>query len=224
MTARSFSVLGLLGAIAFQALVGVLAFVCAGRWDLPMFWAFFGACLAAMLFGALLADPDLARERIKPRPGGKDYGTTALLTAYWVGQPALAGLDVGRFHWSDGVPLEVQIFALVVMTAALALLVWAVTVNRFFSSVLRIQTERGHHVINTGPYGYVRHPGYAAALFLGVAGGVTLGSWLAALVGLLMVGPLIRRTLQEDRMLHDQLEGYTTYAQQVRYRLFPGLW
>jgi len=221
MTTRSFFLLGLLGGLAFQALVGVLAFVCAGRWDLPMFWAFFGVWLATMLVGALLADPDLARERVRPGPGGKDYGTTALLTAYWVGQPVLAGLDVGRFHWSDGVPLELQIVGLAVMTAALAVVVWAVAVNRFFSSVLRIQTDRGHHVISSGPYRYVRHPGYAAALSLGVAGGLALGSWLAALVGLLMIGPILRRTLQEDRMLHDQLEGYAAYAQRFVTGCFP---
>jgi protein-S-isoprenylcysteine O-methyltransferase Ste14 len=110
------------------------------------------------------------------------------------------------------------------MAVATAVLVWAEAVNRFFSSVIRIQTERGHHVVTTGPYRYVRHPGYAASLFMFAGGGLVLGSWLAALIGLLLFVGILRRTVEEDRILHEQLEGYAAYAQKVRYRLIPGVW
>ena len=130
-----------------------------------------------------LVDPSLVQERIKPGPGGKDYVTTHALTPLWLGQLVVAGLDVGRYHWSDGVPLAVQVLAMLAMAAGLALLVWAESVNRFFSSVVRIQTDRGHHVITSGPYRYVRHPGYAASLFIFAGGGLALGSWLSALIG-----------------------------------------
>jgi protein-S-isoprenylcysteine O-methyltransferase Ste14 len=122
------------------------------------------------------------------------------------------------------VPLAVQVVALLAMTAALAVLVWAEVVNRFFSAVIRIQTERGHYVITTGPYRYLRHPGYASSPLLFIGGGLVLGSWLAALIGLFMVLPIVRRTAVEDRLLHEQLEGYAAYAKKVRYRLFPGVW
>ena len=109
------------------------------------------------------------------------------------------------------------------MAVGMAVLVWAEAVNRFFSSVIRIQTERGHHVITSGPYRYLRHPGYAASPLLFVGGGLVLGSWLAALIGLFLIIPILRRTAEEDRLLHEQLEGYVDYARKVCYRVFPGV-
>ena len=95
--------------------------------------------------------------------------------------------------------------------------------NPFYSSVVRVQTERGHQVVAKGPYRFVRHPGYAATLFAMLSGGVALGSWLAMLPILMVCGLFIRRTLLEDRLLQRELEGYLDYAQKVRYRLVVGL-
>ena len=147
-----------------------------------------------------------------------------VLSALMLGQSVVAGLDVGRFHWSDGVPPAVQGAGLLAVAAALAVVVWAMAVNRFFSAVIRIQTDRGHQLVTSGPYRYVRHPAYAAFPFLMVGSGLALGSWLAALVGLLLVAPVLRRAALEDRVLREQLEGYAAYARQVRYRTFPGVW
>jgi protein-S-isoprenylcysteine O-methyltransferase Ste14 len=216
--------LSILGSVAVPVLVGALLFGCAGRWDLPMFWFYLGVWTAAVLVGAFVADPTLAKERLRPGPGGKDYMTLVVVTPLWLGQHVVAGLDVGRLHWTDGVPLALQVAGLVALATALAVTVWATAVNRFFSSVIRIQTDRGHHLVTSGPYRYVRHPAYASSPFLLVGGGLALGSWLAALVGLLMVFPILLRTAQEDRTLRDELEGYAAYAQKVRYRLLPGVW
>jgi protein-S-isoprenylcysteine O-methyltransferase Ste14 len=79
-------------------------------------------------------------------------------------------------------------------------------------------------VITSGPYRIVRHPGYAAFSLVFISGGLALGSWLAALIGLLVFPPILRRTALEDRFLQDRLEGYAAYAQTVRYRLLPGIW
>jgi protein-S-isoprenylcysteine O-methyltransferase Ste14 len=177
-----------------------------------------------MVAGSFLIDPTLVQERLHPGPGGKDYGTVVVLTVLMLGQSAVAGLDVCRFHWSDEVPPAVQGAGLVAVAAALTVVVWAMTVNRFFSPVVRIQTDRGHHLVTSGPYGYVRHPAYAAFPFLMVGSGLSLGSWLAALLGLLLVLPVLRRAALEDRVLREQLEGYAAYARQVRYRMFPGVW
>ena len=212
------------GGVGLLALLSAILFGSAGRWDLPMFWAYLAVWAASVLVGMRVVDPTLIQERIRPGPGGKDYATVIILTPLWLGQCVVAALDVGRYHWSDTVPLAVQVIAMLAMAAALAIVVWAEAVNRFFSSVIRIQTERGHHVITTGPYRYLRHPGYAAFPFIFIGGGLVLGSWLSALIGLVLFLPILRRTAEEDRILHEQLEGYAAYAQKVRYRLLPGVW
>jgi protein-S-isoprenylcysteine O-methyltransferase Ste14 len=218
------ALLSVLGGVTFVALVGACVFASAGRSDLPLVWAYLGVWVAAVVVASFLIDPTLVRERIRPGPGGKDYVTVVAGTALMLGQSLVAGLDVGRLHWSDGVPPAVQWAGLLALAASLAVVVWAMAVNRFFSSVIRIQTDRGHHLVTSGPYRYVRHPAYAACPFLMVGGGLALGSWLAALIGLLLVLAVLRRAALEDRVLREQLEGYAAYARQVRYRMFPGVW
>jgi protein-S-isoprenylcysteine O-methyltransferase Ste14 len=217
-------VLGIVGGVVFLALVGAVLFGCAGRWDLPLFWAYLGVWAAATVVGTFVSDPTLVKERLRPGPGGQDSILIFLMIPLWLAQYIVAGLDVGRLHWSDGVPLVVQVIGLVALAAALAVVLWAVAVNRFFSSVIRIQTDRGHQLVTSGPYRFVRHPAYACWPFLIVGGGLALGSWLAVLVGVLLVFPILWRTAREDRILREQLPGYANYAQKVRYRLFPGVW
>jgi protein-S-isoprenylcysteine O-methyltransferase Ste14 len=206
------------------ALPGAALFASAGRWDVPWFWAYLGVFGASAVIGLMLVDPGLIRERLRPGPGGQDYAAALIVVPMWVAQHVVAGLDVGRHHWSDTVPPALQAVALAGVAAAMAVTIWAMVVNRFFSSVIRIQTDRNHRLVTTGPYTYVRHPAYAVAPFLLVGGGLALGSWLAALVGLLMVVPLLRRTAREDRILRERLAGYDAYAHRVRYRLLPGVW
>jgi protein-S-isoprenylcysteine O-methyltransferase Ste14 len=145
------ALLSVLGGVAFVALVGACLFVSAGRWDLPWLWAYLGVWTAAMVAGSFLIDPTLFQERLRPGPGGMDYGTVIVLSALMLGQSVVAGLDVGRFHWSDGVPPAVQGAGLLAVAAALAVVVWAMAVNRFFSPVIRIQTDRGHRLVASGP-------------------------------------------------------------------------
>jgi protein-S-isoprenylcysteine O-methyltransferase Ste14 len=117
-----------------------------------------------------------------------------------------------------------RIAALAVFAAGLALFIWAMHVNRFFSSVVRIQQERGHQTVTAGPYRWVRHPGYAGAIPAIVASGMALCSWLATALGTLGVPLLLWRAILEDRTLRAELPGYAEYAQQVRWRLLPGVW
>jgi protein-S-isoprenylcysteine O-methyltransferase Ste14 len=98
------------------------------------------------------------------------------------------------------------------------------TQNPFFSPVVRVQTERGHHLITSGPYQFIRHPGYLGSAGSALCGAVALGSWWALLPALGVVGVMIRRTILEDRFLHSELAGYQEYAGKVRYRLLPGIW
>src|SRR5947209_12268010 len=199
-------------------LVAVILFGCAGRWDLPLFWAYLGVFAAPFLVFALtMYDPDLARERLRPGPGGKDWLFVvgrSFVPAHW----AVAGLDVGRFHWSDTVPFGVQVAGLAGFAASFGVILWAAAVNRFFSPVIRIQKERGHHVVTGGPYGYVRHPAYAAMIFGFPFSALALGSWWSLLPAGAFALLVIRRTALEDRTLREELEGYAGYAGKVRRR------
>lgn len=202
--------------------VGAIVFASAGRWDLPFVWGVLG--ILAVLCGVMAATADrgLVRERVAPGPGNRDRLTrplgVPLLVLHWV----LAGLDAGRFQWSP-IPEDVRLAGLLGYAAAMIVLLWTVAANPFYSSVVRLQTDRGHRTVAAGPYRFVRHPGYAATLFGVGAGGLALGSWLA-MVPLAAVAVLfVRRTLLEDRMLREELPGYADYALRVRYRLVAGV-
>jgi protein-S-isoprenylcysteine O-methyltransferase Ste14 len=135
----------------------------------------------------------------------------------------VGALDDGRFHWSRMSWWFVGFGYLLLITGT-AITAWAQAVNRFFEPGVRIQTERGHHVVDTGPYRIVRHPGYFAAclLFAGIA--LALGSWWALVPEGLAALLIVIRTEWEDRTLHAGLAGYEAYAQRVRFRLIPGVW
>jgi protein-S-isoprenylcysteine O-methyltransferase Ste14 len=207
---------------------GVL-FGSAGRLDLPMVWAYLCTYAGLLLvFGVVTSrrDPNLLKERRRAGEGAKTWDRI-LLAIYGVlffGTWIVAGVDVGRFHWSDTVPLWLQIAGLVVCIAAFGLVWWATWVNTFFSRVVRIQEDRGHRVVTAGPYRYVRHPGYTGNVFAWPGTALALGSWWAMLPAMGIVLIYILRTALEDRTLQAELDGYQEYAEQVRYRLLPGVW
>lgn len=209
------------------ALLAVLLFGAAGRWNLPMFWAYFLMCFGVALVGLRVVggkDPSLLEERFRPPVRGKDRVTRPVAAFSFLLSLMIAALDVGRFHWSGRIPLSAQVIGLVVVTATFAVWMWAMSVNRFFSSEVRIQRDRGHQVVTAGPYQFVRHPGYAVAIVLLLATPIALGSWRAILPMVPLVAVFVRRTALEDRLLRAELEGYTAYARQVPFRLVPGLW
>jgi protein-S-isoprenylcysteine O-methyltransferase Ste14 len=210
--------------VGFLVLAAVALFGSAGTIAITTYWVYLGIFAGVFIASILLIDPDLARERMLP--GGKRQPLavlvlSGLLVAHWV----LAGLDHGRFHWSDTVPTWLQWVALVAMAAANRLALWAMRLNRFFSSVIRIQSDRGQVVITTGPYAHIRHPGYLAGIVVMVASGIALDSWFAtAMLVVLTVPFLLYRTIVEDRVLKAELPGYQDYADRVRWRLLPGVW
>jgi protein-S-isoprenylcysteine O-methyltransferase Ste14 len=210
----------------FAAMAGSL-FISAGRCDLPAFWAY----LAIMFGPGLLSlpivhsrSPGLIEERLHPGPGERDRLTAPVVVLSMLTHWVIAGLDVGRFHWSGDMPLVVQYAGFVGYAIGLGLAMWATLVNRFFSSAVRIQADRGHYVITTGPYQYVRHPGYSGGLLFLLCSGLALGSWWSILPVLFAVADLIYRTRLEDQMLQRELPGYADYAEKVQHRLVPGLW
>jgi protein-S-isoprenylcysteine O-methyltransferase Ste14 len=207
--------------LLMPALVAGIVFGAAGRFDLPGVWAVLGVLAVFCLVTAATADPGLIRERVKPGAGNRDRLTrplgTVLLLAHWI----LAGLDA-RFEWSR-IPFDVQLAGAVGYAVSMVFMFWTTRVNRFYSCVVRVQTDRGHHVIDTGPYRFVRHPGYAATLFGVFAGGLALGSWLALLPLVACATIFVRRMLIEEEMLRAELPGYAEYAERVRSRLIAGV-
>jgi protein-S-isoprenylcysteine O-methyltransferase Ste14 len=208
----------------FFILAAAALFGGAGTLAIPNFWAYL-AILATIFVASLVGlDPDLARERM--RPGGQKPPVALqlfafVLVAHWL----IAGLDRGRFHWSDTVPEWLQIVGLIGVAAGYWLCFWAMRVNRFFSSIIRIQSDRGQRVIDTGPYSVIRHPGYLAGILVMVASGLALGSWLAWVFLVVLSLPfLMYRAIAEDRVLQAELPGYRDYAARVRWRLLPGVW
>jgi protein-S-isoprenylcysteine O-methyltransferase Ste14 len=208
----------------FFVLAIAALFGSAGTLALVTYWIYLAIFAACFVASFLLLDPDLARERM--RPGGKRpplglWLFTCVLFAHWI----VAGLDRGRFHWSDSVPPWLQWLGLAAVAASYALCLWAMRTNRFFSSVIRIQHDRGQVVVAAGPYAFVRHPGYIAGIVLVSASGLALNSWLAtALLIAISLPFLFYRTSTEDRVLKAELPGYRDYAERVRWRLVPGVW
>lgn len=210
----------LLASLAFTASIYLLA----GTSDAPLYHWYILVCAAHGLWIALSIDGDLASERARPGPGGVDHFTwhfsTALFALHWI----IAPLDVGRFHWSDTIPAELRIMGLIVYAVFGGLTIWAVVVNRFFSPVVRLQQDRGHHLVTLGPYRFVRHPGYLGMVLSVPASGLALGSWLALIPAVAYALIILRRAAIEDDFLRQNLSGYDSYAEAVRYRMLPGLW
>ncbi|MGH7730350.1 MAG: methyltransferase family protein [Candidatus Eiseniibacteriota bacterium] len=210
--------------LAFAALLALVALGIAGRADLPMLNAFVGVCLALMLVAMLVIDPDLARERLRRGQAGEDPARLLAIRLVCLALFVFALLDVGRLHWSDRVPAPLQAASLAVFAIAFAWELWAVSANRFFVPVIRVQRERGHTVVSSGPYAIVRHPGYAGMVLLGPVGALALGSWWGLVPGLALSGLFLARAAHEDRFLMASLEGYADYAARVRFRILPGVW
>ena len=135
----------------------------------------------------------------------------------------VGGLD-HRYGWTTPLPTWANVLGLLLCTLGYGVAVWALVENRFFTSTVRIQTERGHQVCDSGPYRFVRHPGYSGGL-VGMAGiPLALDSlWAFVPAGFALIVSVVR-TVLEDRTLLEELPGYREYAQSVRYRLLPGLW
>jgi protein-S-isoprenylcysteine O-methyltransferase Ste14 len=209
--------------LVFVIMLAATLFGTAGRFDIIEFWAYLAIVAAVSALSLTILDTDLMQERM--RPGGRRVGWRFLpliivVFLHW----AVAGLDRGHLHLSDEVKPVLEVMALVLFALAWIVFVWAMYVNRFFSSIPRIQSERGHTVISAGPYRFVRHPGYTAALLAAVTSGIALGSWISTFIAPIALALLVWRAIVEDRMLQRDLRGYADYAARVQYRLVPGIW
>jgi protein-S-isoprenylcysteine O-methyltransferase Ste14 len=209
--------------------MGAILFISAGTVRWLHGWLF----LAVSLFFTFVAvawlwrvNPDIfiARSRLTGQgTKGWDRVMLSLLLASYVATLIVAGLDDGRFHWAPA-PSSAILFGYVLLLTGVFGTGWAQAVNRHFEPSVRIQSDRDHRVITTGPYAHVRHSGYifGSILTFGVALG--LGSLMALLPTALVVVVLAIRTRLEDATLQRELPGYAAYATRVRYKWIPGVW
>ena len=227
---------GITGAIVKRLLqVGIITvaqaamlFISSGRLDWVMAWVYIGISVGIIVINVLIIlpkNPELIAERGQIKEDAKkwDIMLTKLSTPVWAGALIVAGLDV-RFGWSPQPILAIQLVALVFVVLGFGLVSWAMASNKFFSSVVRIQKDRGHTVVTSGPYQYVRHPAYVGTFTYSLATPLLLGSLWALIPTALTMFMVIVRTALEDKTLLDELDGYQDYARRVRYRLLPGLW
>lgn len=210
--------------VAFVMISGALSFLLAGDTDNPRLWAWLALYWGIMLFGLVALDPELVKERLKTGQKTADPVVLAALRGASLVQVVMGILDIGRFHWSDTVPVWLSVAGWVAAAAGFLFALTAMRANRFFMPSVRIQEERGHRVIDTGPYHFVRHPGYAGMVIAAPASGLALGSWLAFGLGLAGAAVFAFRASKEDRFLQTNLGGYPEYAAKTRFRLLPGVW
>jgi protein-S-isoprenylcysteine O-methyltransferase Ste14 len=203
----------------------------AGRWNWWEAWAYTITGLLVLVGSRAVMiwkHPDLALERSQAQEmeDVKDWDRflmpfTALFGPFisWI----IVGLDQ-RFGWSPDLPDGIQIAALIVIQLGSLIGSWAMVTNRFFSSQVRIQTDRGQTVVKDGPYRYVRHPGYAGGVLSWLAGPVFFSSYWAIVPTVLVIAAMVVRTAKEDQTLQEELPGYEAYTREVKYRLVPGIW
>lgn len=170
-------------------------------------------------------NPEIFVARGKIHAGTKPWDKVllVLLLVSFLAILVVAPLDAGRFHWSS-VPLWLTVLGYILLCVNFFLSVWAESVNQFAEPSVRIQTDRGHKVVDTGPYAIVRHPMYLSGLFLCAGIPLTLGSFWALIPAAVATVVLIVRTIMEDKTLQKELEGYKEYTHRVPHRLIPGIW
>jgi protein-S-isoprenylcysteine O-methyltransferase Ste14 len=217
------------GMIAVTLIVqAALLFGGAGRLDWPWAWVYLGISLATVLINGTImlhTSPETIAERGRPKEmQGWDKAVSGVGgTAMYLALPLVAGLDA-RFGWTRDLGVIWHVAGAVVLTVGFGLTAWAMISNAYFSTAVRIQMDRGHTVCRRGPYRFVRHPGYVGMALQSLGMPFLLGSLWALLPALAAAIPMVIRTRLEDRMLHAELPGYQDYAQEVRYRLIPGIW
>jgi protein-S-isoprenylcysteine O-methyltransferase Ste14 len=170
-----------------------------------------------------MVDRALLRERVRRGQTGEDPARLLAIRFLVLAHLVLGIVEAAR-GGTAAMPQALRVAGLMVLAPSLAWTMWAVSVNRFFVPVIRVQNERGHAVVSDGPYAWLRHPGYAGMVSAMPASALALGSWWALVPALLVALLFVRRVAHEDRFLLGALPGYSDYAARVRSRLVPGLW
>ena len=216
-----------LAIVAMLLFFALLIFLPAGRLNWTLGWLYLGIVLVYVLISWICLqrwNPELIKRRMHIAKGTKTWDKvwSVLYAPVMIAIYVVAGLEARNGISSQ--PDIAWFLGLLIFVIGSTVLTWSMIVNPFFEKTVRIQTEHGHHVIDTGPYAYVRHPGYVGFLGWIVSSPLLLDSNWAFIPALLAVIGLMIRTALEDRTLHNELSGYPEYATRVRFRLIPGIW
>ena len=210
--------------------MALLLFASAGTWRWPEGWVYLAELgVIGTAVGVWLAqyDPELLTERMSGifarSQRSWDRILMSVFVVLWIGSLVLSALDAARFHWSQ-VPIWLQAAGAVLVALSYYVFYLTFRVNSYAAPTVKIQSERGHRVVSTGPYAMVRHPMYAGAVAFFIGTPLLLGSWWGLAVAPALIVLLSVRALLEERTLADELPGYRDYAARVRYRLVPGIW
>lgn len=211
-------------------LYGFTPLLVSGKWNWWEAWVYVTISAVGFAASRLLADrrnPGLIDERARSidleDAKSWDRILAPIVALGGILIAVVAGLDY-RYGWSAPFPLWAKLAALIFIILGYLLGTWAMLENQFFSGVVRIQMDRGHRVVSTGPYAWIRHPGYAGTIIVYLLTPILLNSIWALVPALMLVIALIVRTALEDQTLQAELPGYQEFTQSTRYRLLPGIW
>jgi protein-S-isoprenylcysteine O-methyltransferase Ste14 len=206
-------------------LIAIILLVSAGKIDWIYAWVYITSSLLVIIINAFIFPTELISERGRKKENIEKWDRliSGLIIFPWLALYIVSGLDI-RFGLSLELASWIHITGLVIFALGNAFVSWAMISNIYFSTVVRIQYDRGHTVSIGGPYRFMRHPGYVGMIIYLLASPIILGSIWALIPASLAVILFIIRTAFEDNTLKNKLEGYKEYAERVKYRLIPGIW
>ena len=224
------SALAIILMLFFIIVIPFLPLLISQKLDWLEAWVYGLLCIVLFIISRILVarkNPDLLKERsqfMRQETARSWDKVLAPLVGLGSGVILLvAGFD-HLYGWSHGFRPLTKIISMVFIMGGYLLGTWALVVNRYFSGMVRIQSERGHKVISSGPYRWMRHPGYISTIFTYLATPFWLDSSWAIVPALAIISLLVLRTYLEDKFLSGELDGYKDYSRKVRYRLLPGIW
>jgi protein-S-isoprenylcysteine O-methyltransferase Ste14 len=215
-----------LGQVAVSfILIALLLFVSAGTLNYPYALLYMAAYLLVILAGSFTLPLEVIAERGSKKGNVEKWDKllSALMGSSSFCIYIVSGLDF-RYHWTPALTAELHLESIFIFVMGCALVIWDMRTNYFFSTAVRLQIERGHTVCSTGPYKYIRHPGYLGMILYNLVSPTFLGSLWAMIPALITLCLFIVRTWLEDRTLIRKLPGYREYAAHVRYRLLKWIW
>ena len=219
--------------LMIKSLVGTLVFfivifISAGRVDYWQGWAYviIGLVMLVLNYTTLRINPELEQERGKPGIGAKKWDKIILGFSFLatLSMFVVAGFDSGRFHWSPHFPLSLFLIGAILTISGQLLFLIAQKQNKFFSSIVRIQTDRGHVVCDTGLYKIVRHPAYLGSIIQSIGFPLLFSSLWSIIPVSFSILLLVTRTYLEDKTLIKELDGYSEYTQKTKFKIIPFVW
>jgi len=204
---------------------GIILLISAGSIKWTWAWIYLVMSVVILIINLFVIPSEVIEERGSKKKNIKKWDKilTTINIFPIIGMYVLSGLDY-RFSWSIDLHISIHLLSLVLFFMGAMLFTWSMVSNKFFSTMVRIQTEREHKVVMEGPYRYVRHPGYVGFILMFLVTPIVLGSLYGIIMSVIVTTILIIRTALEDKTLRNELNGYKEYSKNIKYRLVPFVW